>query len=165
MTSDTTISVVGLRPDRAAAETPVMTRPIAFVTPPYPVLFNVAASGAGGVPSGEAELMLALLISGTPSFLAAHRIPEEAVDDLVVSLQGGDARVAVTGSWIEAGGGMRGRVERRPAAVIGLVCTDGRRITLARVVAEDPEGSLELLARHVVRQIARGVQVPDLVGR
>ena len=165
MAGDTTISVVGLRADAATAETPVMTRPFAFVTPPYPVLFNVASSGGEGIPPGEAELMLALLVSGTPSFLAVHRVPEQAVDDLVVSLQGGDARVAVTGSWLAPDDDPRGRFEKRPAAVIGLVCSDGRRITLAKVAAEDPDGSPELLARHVIRQIARGVQIPDLVGR
>jgi hypothetical protein len=56
----------------------------AFVTPPYPVLFSVASGGQSGVPRGQAELLLALLIAGMPSFLAAHRVPEDAVDDLVV---------------------------------------------------------------------------------
>jgi hypothetical protein len=74
----------------------------AFVTPPYPVLFSVAPVGGAGLPGGEAELLLGLLIAGMPSFLAAHRVPEEAVDDLVVSLQQGDPRVAVAGMWVES---------------------------------------------------------------
>ena len=142
-----------------------MAKPIAFVTPPYPVLFSVAAAGGGTVPKGETELVLALLIDAMPSFLAAHRVPEEAVDDLVVSLHGGDPRVQVVGTWVDAPGGMRGRLERRAAAFISLVCADGRRITVARVLGEEPEASPDTLARHVIRQIARGVQVPDLVGR
>lgn len=141
-----------------------MSKPSAFVTPQYPVLFNVASTDGVTIPKGEAELMLALLIAGSPSFLAAHRVPEESVDDLVVSLQGGDARVAVVGTWTDAPGAL-GRPERRAAAYISLVCADGRRITVARVLGEEPDSSPDLLARHVIRQIARGVQVPDLVGR
>ena len=56
-------------------------------------------------------------------------------------------------------------MERRAAAFISVVCSDGRRITVARVLGEDPEAAPDTLARHVIRQIARGVQVPDLVGR
>jgi hypothetical protein len=137
----------------------------AFVTPPYPLLFSVAGAGGGGIPPGEAELVLALLVDGTPSFLATHRVPEDALDGLVVSLQQGDPRVAVAGMWVDAPGGVRGRLERRAAAFISLVCADGRRITVARVLGEAPEASPDTLARHVIRQIARGVQVPDLVGR
>ena len=142
-----------------------MSKPSAFVTPPYPLLFDVSAGGRGGVPRGEAELVLALLVDGTPSFLAAHRVAEEALDELVVSLQSGDPRVAVVGMWVDAASGMRGRLERRAAAFIRLVCGDGRRITVGRVLGEEPAGSPDTLARHGVRQIARGVQVPDLVGR
>jgi hypothetical protein len=137
----------------------------AFVTPPYPVLFSVAGAGQAGVPRGEAELLLGLLVGGVPSFLAAHRVPEESVDDLVVSLQQGDPRVAVAGMWVESPGEVRGKMERRSAAFISLVCADGRRITVARVLGEEPESAPDVLARHVIRQIARGVQVPDLVGR
>ena len=137
----------------------------AFVTPPYPVLFSVASGGESGIPPGEAELLLGLLIAGMPSFLAAHRVPEEAVDDLVVSLQQGDPRVAVAGMWVESPGELRGQLERRSAAFISLVCADGRRVTVARVLGDDPQGSPDLLARHVIRQMQRGVQVPDLVGR
>ena len=73
--------------------------------------------------------------------------------------------MAVAGIWVDAQGGMRGRIERRAAAFISLVCSDGRRITVARVLGEEPQSSPDTLARHVIRQIARGVQVPDLVGR
>src|SRR5687768_15361704 len=137
----------------------------AFVTPPYPLLLSVAGAKKGAPPGGDAELALALLVDGTPSFLATHRIPQDGVDDLVVSLQQGDPRVAVVGMWVDAAGGVRGRMERRAAAFISLVCADGRRITVARVLAEEPDASPDTLARHVIRQIARGVQVPDLVGR
>ena len=137
----------------------------AFVTPPYPALFSIAGGGQAGVPTGEAELLLALLITGMPSFLAAHRVSEDAIDELVVSLQQGDPRVAVAGMWVESPGELWGRMDRRAAAFISLVCADGRRITVGRVLGEEPDGSPDLLARHVIRQIARGVQVPDLVGR
>jgi hypothetical protein len=137
----------------------------AFVTPPYPILFSVAPGDGSGIPGSETELLLALLIAGMPSFLAAHRVPEEAVDDLVVSLQQGDPRVAVAGMWVESPGELRGQLERRSAAFISLVCADGRRVTVARVLGDDPQGSPDLLARHVIRQLQRGVQVPDLVGR
>jgi hypothetical protein len=137
----------------------------AFVTPPYPLLFSVGRARNGGVPGREAELVLALLVDGTPSFLATHRLPEDGMDDLVVSLQKGDPRVAVVGTWVDGAGGVRTRMERRAAAFISLVCADGRRITVARVLAEEPDASPDTLARHVIRQIARGVQVPDLVGR
>ena len=137
----------------------------AFVTPPYPILFSVAPGGDSGIPGSETELLLALLIAGMPSFLATHRVPDEAVDDLVVSLQQGDPRVAVAGMWVESPGELRGELERRSAAFISLVCADGRRVTVARVLGDDPQGSPDLLARHVIRQLQRGVQVPDLVGR
>ena len=141
-----------------------MPKTNAFVTPPYPVLFSVAAGGTSDIPPGEAELLLALLIGGMPSFLAAHRVPDETVDELVVSLQQGDPRVAVVGTWVDAGETIPGRPERRAAAFISLVCADGRRITVARVMGEEPDAAPNLLAGQVIRQIARGVQVPDLVG-
>jgi len=142
-----------------------MPRINAFVTPPYPVLLTVATDGKSGMPEGEAELLIALLIAGMPSFLAAHRVPEAAVDELVVSLQEGDPRVAVAGKWVESSGELRGQLERRSVAFVSLVCADGRRVTVARVLGEEPQSSPDLLARHVIRQIARGVQIPDLVGR
>ena len=160
MRTDTTLaSPGGLRRDW------FMAKPSAFVTPPFPVLFSVASAGEAGVPQGESELVLALLIGGMPSFLATHRVPEKSTDDLVVSLQGGDPRVAVAGTWVESQSDVRGRMERHAAAFISLVCTDGRRITVARVLGEEPDSPPDALARHVIRQISRGVQVPDVAGR
>lgn len=160
MTLNTTLASCG-RPRRNWG----MARINAFVTPPYSVLFSVACAGEAGVPNGEAELVLALLVGGMPSFLTAHRVPEEAVDDLVVSLQQGDPRVAVVGTWVESQSEVPGQMERTPAAFISLVCADGRHITVARVLGEESGSSPDLLARHVIRQIARGVQVPDVAGR
>ena len=142
-----------------------MPKTNAFVTPPYPVLFSVGSPTTPDIPEGEAELLLALLICGMPSFLAAHRVPEQSIDELVVSLQQGDPRVAVAGSWVDAGDVIPGRPEKRAAAFVGLICADGRRITVARVLGEDPDVAPNVLAGQVIRQIARGVQVPDLAGR
>ena len=47
-----------------------MPKTNAFVTPRYPVLFS---SGTSGVPEGETELVLALLVAGTSSFLTVRR--------------------------------------------------------------------------------------------
>ena len=142
-----------------------MPKTNAFVTPRYPVLFSVVSAGTSVVPKGEAELVLALLVTGTPSFLAAHRVPDQAVEELVASLEEGDPRVAVVGTWVGSEEELTGRMERRAAAFISLVCADGRKITVARLMGEEPDTAPNLLARHVVRQISRGVQVPDLVGR
>ena len=82
-----------------------------------------------------------------------------------MSIQQGDPRVAVAGMWVEGPCSLRGELRRRSAAFVSLLCTDGRRVTVAWVLGEEPHGSPDVLARQVVRQIARGVQVPDLVGR
>ena len=142
-----------------------MPKTNAFVTPRYPLLFTITSAGTSGVPSGEAELGLALLVAGTPSFLAAHRVPEDALGELVASLEEGDPRVAVVGTWVESEEDLSGQMERRAAAFISLVCADGRRVTVARVMGEQPDTEPNLLARHVVRQISQGIQVPDLVGK
>ncbi len=137
-----------------------MPRLNAFVTPEYPVLFTLAeVEGSEG--EAAAEVSLALLVKGLPSFLASHQVPRSTLDDVVVSLEAGDVRVAVVGVPVEVSSAAEpGR--RLPAAFISLVCADGRRITVARVVGADQEISPEKLARHVIRQIARGVQVPDI---
>ncbi|MSR36221.1 MAG: hypothetical protein EXR95_06185 [Gemmatimonadetes bacterium] len=80
-------------------------------------------------------------------------------------MQGGDPRVQVVGTLVDAPGGLRGRLELMATAFITLVCADGRSITVGRVLGEEPEASPDTLARHVIRQIARDVQVPDLVGK
>ena len=72
-----------------------MPKTNALLTPRYPVLFRVMSAGTSGVPEGEAELVLALLVAGTPSFLAAHRVPDQAVDELVASLEEGSSKFTV----------------------------------------------------------------------
>ena len=49
-----------------------------------------------------------------------------------------------------------------PAVFLSLVCSDGRRIGVARIVAREGSASPEEVARFVLKQIASGVQIPDL---
>ena len=73
--------------------------------------------------------------------------------------------MAVVGTWVGSEEEISGRMENRAAAFISIVCADGRRITAARVMGEEPDAVPNLLARYVVRQISRDVQVPNLVGK
>ncbi|HCR03653.1 MAG TPA: hypothetical protein DIU18_00540 [Gemmatimonadetes bacterium] len=50
-----------------------MPKTNAFVTTRYHALFSVASAGTSGVPEGETELVLALMVAGTPSLLTVHR--------------------------------------------------------------------------------------------
>lgn len=145
-----------------------MSRINAFATPEYPVLFSVVVGTEDGsaVPPGHAGISLALLVDGVPSFLATHVIPEERVTPVVTSLEEGDVRVAVVGLAVELEEdvpelGLEARAEH-PAAFVSVVCADGRRLTVARILSRDPERSAEQLARYVVREISRGAQIPDL---
>lgn len=140
----------------------------AFATPEYPVLFSVLVGeeGESDVPEGHAGISLALLVDGMPSFLATHVVPEERMNAVVRSLEEGDVRVAVVGLTVELEEdlpalGLDARSEH-PAAFVSVVCSDGRRLTVARILGRGSEQSPERLARHVVRQITRGVQIPDL---
>lgn len=142
----------------------------AFATPEYPVLFSVRVGEQGegepAVPDGHAGISLALLVDGLPSFLATHVVPRDRMNAVVTSLEDGDVRVAVIGLSVELDEdlpalGVEARTEH-PAAFVSVVCADGRRLTVARILGRDAEQSPEQLARHVVRQITRGVQIPDL---
>jgi len=145
-----------------------MPRINAFATSEYPVLFTVLApeDPVTGGPPDHAEISLALLVKGVPSFLATHVVPMERVNPVVTSLESGDVRVAVIGLSVEmpeeaAEMGLDPR-EEHPAAFVSLVCADGRRLNLARIVGRDADDSPERLARFVVRQIARGAQISEL---
>ncbi len=171
-----------------------MTAYNAFVTPEYPVLFTLrqeertepwTASPAPGE-SGDAgggpgvAISIALLVKGMPSFLTTCIVPDDELVDVVESLEGGDARVAVVGISVtiregtdggeatvipreEGGEGepLEGEVNR-PAAFVSLICADGRRISVARILDAAGRRSPEELAKHVIKEISRGVQVPDL---
>lgn len=131
----------------------------AFVTPAYPVLFTRVPGGTAEVERGGTGLALALLVRGIPSFLATPVVPDAELSAAEGSLQTGDVRVAVVGLEVEEedGGG------HKAMAFVSLICADGRRLTLARIPARDPDVAPEQLARFVTRQIVRGVQIPDLV--
>ena len=158
----------------------------AFVSPEYPVLHSVVPEGETPkeVPEGFAALSLGLLVSGIPSFLATVPVATEDLERITRSLDSGNVRVAVVGMSVdqkdvveaEAGpdepwktsvpaptgleDGSGG--EQLPAAFLSLVCRDGRRIGVARIVAKQGSASPEEVARFVLKQIARGVQIPDL---
>ncbi|MEX2531720.1 MAG: hypothetical protein WD960_13210 [Gemmatimonadota bacterium] len=149
----------------------------AFVSPEYPVLHSVlpAESSPAEVPEGFAALSLGLLVNGIPSFLATIPVDETEVDDISISLEAGDVRVAVVGMSVdgeeileEAGASSEPweapdpSARSLPAAFLSLVCGDGRKIGVAKIVAREGSASPEEVARFVLKQIARGVQIPDL---
>ncbi|TVP76529.1 MAG: hypothetical protein EA352_05545 [Gemmatimonadales bacterium] len=159
----------------------------AFVSPEYPVLFSVEDDQEV---SGGVGLSLALLVDGIPSFLATVPVPAQRLDEVTDSLSAGDVRVAVVGISVdgeevrEADGAGEGPDEAwkasapgdpladagkedgggggLPAAFLSLVCRDGRKIGVARIVARQKSASPEDVARYVLKEIARGVQIPDL---
>jgi hypothetical protein len=51
---------------------------------------------------------------------------------------------------------------RLPAAYLSLICRDGRRLGVARIVSRDRRATPEEVARYVLKQITSGVQIPDL---
>lgn len=138
----------------------------AFITPEYPILFDVIPSGTDAVEvrSDEVGVALALLVKGIPSFLAIHTLPEEEVLSLVGSLKSGNVRLSVVGLPVQMKSRSR-EPAHHPAAFVSLLCADGRRVTVARIVGSRAEdSSSEELARHVTRQITRGVQISELQG-
>ena len=141
-----------------------MTPIHAFVTPQYPLLLTLVPGGHPGVPSGHTGIALALLVRGIPSFLCTHLVPDLELDEVLDSLEGGDVRVAVVGLPPQEPEGDPLEIEEagHPAAFVSLVCVDGRRVSLLRIVGRDPQRQPETLARFIIRQIARGVQIPDL---
>lgn len=151
----------------------------AFVSPEYPVLHSVVSSSEapGDIPDGFAALSLGLLVDGIPSFLATIPVAGDDVEAVSDSLSSGDVRVAVVGMsvdgsevpdqeapsaepWKEPAEPASGPT--LPAAFLSLVCSDGRKIGVARIVARQGTASPEDVARFVLKQIARGVQIPDL---
>lgn len=131
----------------------------AFVTPAYPVLFTRVPAGDPGVGPGHLGIAVALLVRGIPSYLATPVLPEPEARGVLDSLASGDVRVAVVGLR----GGEEGGEECAPEAFVSLLCSDGRRLNLARIPGRPPHTNPEGFARHVTRQIVRGVQIPDLV--
>jgi len=155
----------------------------AFVSPEYPVLHSVLPpeEASEEVPEGFAALSLGLLVKGIPSFLATIPVAADDVDRVTESLESGDVRVAVVGMsvdgdevsdvtgasrepWQEPPVDLGGEDDASalPAAFLSLVCSDGRKIGVARIVARQGTASPEEVARFVLKQIAQGVQIPDL---
>lgn len=134
----------------------------AFVSPKYPVLFSLVPGGGENnpIPHGYAGIAIALIVRGAPTFLATYVVPEDEVPELVASLESGDVRVAVVGVPVRLGGedDPEGG-ERFPGAFVTVLCADGRRMTVARVIGTAPEQTPEQLARFLIKQIAQGVQI------
>jgi len=73
--------------------------------------------------------------------------------------------VAIVGTWVGSEEEISGRMENRAAAFISFDWADGPRIIVARVMGEEPDAVPNLVARYLVRQISRDVQVPNLVDK
>jgi len=148
----------------------------AFVSDEYPVLCSVdrPSPEVPGDTRGPVSVSLGLLVRGIPSFLATIPVDEEDVEELLRSFRRGDVRVSAAGISVEGDAvsdtptGMRepwqpdGPSYRLPAAFLSLVCADGRRVAVARIVSREASASPQDIARFVIDQIARGVQIPDL---
>jgi len=149
----------------------------AFVSDEYPVLCSVdrPSSDVPGVGvRGPVTVSLGLLVRGIPSFLATIPVDEGEVEPLLRSLGRGDVRVSAAGISVD-GASMSDaasapsepwqpeeRTPSLPAAFLSVVCADGRRVALARIVSREASASPQDIARFVIDQIARGVQVSDL---
>ena len=154
-----------------------MTEFNTFVSPEYPVLQSVAHGPVEETnnPDGQADLSLGLLVKGIPSFLATIPVTEAEIGSVTHSLERGDVRVAVVGTSVDGNDLPDQDEDARepwrpvpdkkcdlPAAFLSLVCSDGRRIGVAQIVAREGSASPEEVARFVLKQIAEGVQIPDL---
>lgn len=148
----------------------------AFVSPEYPILHTVLRreEAEATLSPGHAGVSLALLVKGIPSFLATIPVEEGDLDHVTDSLDAGNVRVAVVGISVDGSDLPEGALEpdapwappeetrSLPAAYLSLVCADGRRIGVARIVARQESATPEDVARFVLKQIAKGVQIPDL---
>ncbi len=155
-----------------------MRDPNTYTSPEYPVLRTVRRRSESEVVAGEqgspALLSLGLLVRGIPSFLATVPVAEEEVEGILRSLDQGSVRVSATGISVdrEAIGEAAGSPPEPwkgeptdpplPAAFLSILCADGRRIGLARIVSRERNTAPDQVARFVIDQIGRGVQIPDL---
>ena len=124
-----------------------MARINAFATPAYPVIFSALEEiEDDGIPKGHSGIAIAILVQGIPTFLATHVVPQSRLDRVLESLRQGDARVAVVGLPIDTSSTHDSDAtedhspSRRPAAFVSMVCGDGRRLTVARILG--PGGKL-----------------------
>jgi hypothetical protein len=113
-------------------------------------------------------------VKGIPSFLATIPVRSTDLEGWIRSLDKGKVRVAVVGMSVDGESvGSETReppepwlpeppVQTLPAAFLSLVCADGRRIGVARIVSREESATPDDVARFVLGQIARGVQIPDL---
>jgi hypothetical protein len=150
----------------------------AFVSSEYPVLHSVGARDSYPLELGEDQvpLSLGLLVKGIPSFLATVPVERADLAPVTKSLERGNVRVAVVGISVNGADLLEegapepeawrpqstGGPRHLPAAFLSLLCADGRRIGIARIVAREESASPEDVARFVLHQIAQGVQIPDL---
>lgn len=137
----------------------------AFVSPEYPVFYTLIPGGeeTDGVPDGSTGVAIAILVEGTPTFLTTHVVDDAEVSSVAHSLESGDVRVTVVGMPIKVSGDDdEAPVEHHPGAFLSLLCDDGRRMTVARILGSDRSQSPRALARYLIRQISKGVQITAL---
>lgn len=121
----------------------------------YPVLYTINASSN----RDTADVDLAVLVKGVPSFLGRIVVIAEDLDALVTSLQRGDVRLEIDA--IEGD-----TLRRAPGATVTLVCADGRAVSLG--TAHDPTGNASTpaqVAREVTSRLSRGIQISTLLQR
>jgi hypothetical protein len=138
-----------------------------------------APASKPSLPAGTVGVSLAVLVGGIPSFLATVPVERSELEGTLASLGLGDVRITVIGisiderdlpknagdpppSWQLSEAALPSSSTVYPAAHLSLVCQDGRRVDMARIVARKSAGTPEEVASYIMQQITRGVQIPDL---
>lgn len=153
-----------------------------FTSAEYPLVYTVRHASPNAV-GGVGLLSLAVLVQGIPSFLATVPVDQARMTGVLESLDAGPVRISVQGISVgidEVAGAEVADAEEDPwsqpwpgdtagladgelpGAYLMVVCADGRRLGVARIVSRERRASPEEVARYVLRQIQSGVQVPDL---
>jgi hypothetical protein len=129
-----------------------------FLAGPFPVLFTHRVNEV----EEEVELDVALLIAGLPNVLASTVFPLDGNWERIrKALESGDARLGVAGMMHEEET-VAGRIERYPAAYVGLECANGERLVLAHIRGLDALQPADAYAREVIDSILQGCAPEEL---